>query len=201
MTAREGVVSSLEGKSASLFLGGGSLLVVFAVNTSLRTFVGTSFPPVQGLIGPAGFFFGVVGLLGLYPALADRTTRVARVAMVVALIPAVGWPALILRGIATQVMGMNSPEVLSVLPMMVIASMFLSFALFGIASLHASVHSWIVGVLLLVPATGFLLLITNAAPHFIIDIGHAVGYLGIGFTLRSTGFSTESKEPVADATP
>ncbi|QLG51069.1 hypothetical protein [Natrinema halophilum] len=201
MTEPEGAFKSLDGKSSTLFLLGGGLLVVFAANTALRTFVGTSFPPVQGLIGPAGFFFGGVGLLGLYPALANRTSQLARAAVVVAVIPVVGWPVIILRGIATQVIGITLPEVLAALPMVVIASMLLAFASFGIASLQAGIHSRITGVLLLIPATGFLLLITNAAPHFVIDIGHAVGYLGVGFTLQSTGIPTDSTETAVDPTP
>lgn len=201
MTESEGAFGLLEGKSSTLFLVGGGLLVIFASNTVLRTFVGTSFPPVQGLIGPAGFCFGVLGLLGLYSALSDRTPLAASVGTVVAVIAAVGWPAVTVHGIATQVMGVNLPEVLAALPLVVIGATFLAFTTFGIASLRAAVHPRTVGVFLLIPATGFFLLLTNAAPHFVIDTGHAVGYLGVGVTLRSTALTTESSEPVADAMP
>ncbi|WP_440988383.1 hypothetical protein [Haloarchaeobius baliensis] len=201
MTESEGAFTWLEGRSSTLFLVGGGLLVVFAANTVLRTFVGKSFPPVQGLIGPAGFCFGVVGLLGLYSALSDRTPPEASVGAVVAVISAIGWPMVTVHGIATEVIGMDLPEVLGALPLVVIGSTFLAFATFGVATLRADVHARSVGVLLLIPAAGFLLLLTNAAPHFVIDTGHAVGYLGVGVTLRSTGIPTESSDPVADATP
>lgn len=202
MAERKGLFGSLDGQSATLFLVGGGLMTVFAVNTTLRTFVGTSFPPVQGLIGPAGFWLGVIGLLGLYPELADRTPNLALVGALVAVIPAVGWPLIILRGIAIEVLGITGlPEVLAALPMVVIASMLLVFGLFGIASLRAGGHSRAVGILLCVPATGFLLLITNAAPHVVIDAGHAVGYLGAGVILRNADSSADRTGRVADATP
>jgi hypothetical protein len=45
----------------------------------------------------------------------------------------------------------------------------------------------------------FLLLISNAAPFVLIDVGHVVAFLGVGATLRAQGVPTESAEPAADA--
>ena len=202
MTGSGGPAGSLEGKSPTLFVVAGALLVAFAANTALETFSGTSYPPIQGLVGPVGFLLGVVGLFGLYPALADETPALARLAALVAAIPAVGWILIIVRSILRHVLGVaDLPEALAAVPLVVIASMIPTFALFGVACLRAGVHSRAVGVLLLVPAAMFLLLVTNAAPHVLIDAGHVVGYLGTGVLLWSEGVPDDRAESVADPIP
>lgn len=202
MTARSGMAATLEGTNATWFLVGGGLLVVFAANTALGTFVGTSFPPVQGLVGPAGFLLGVVGLFGLYPALADRTPWLARVAAAAAAISALGWLVIVTRNVAEHIVGITTlPEALGIAGLIAAVSMIPTFALFGVASLRAGVHARAVGVLLLVPATAFLLLLANAAPDVLVDAGHVVGYLGVGIALRGSGGPSDSAEPLADATP
>ena len=202
MTESTGILETLERSHARIFLIGGCLLAIFAVNSALRTFVGTSFPPVQGFIGPAGFLLGVLGLLGLYPALLERTPLLARGAAGVAVIPAIGWSLIIIRGIVEHGLGLFTlPEALAAIPFVVIVSMIPTFGLFALASFHAGVHSRAVGLLLLLPATGFALLVTNAAPHIVIDTGHVVGYLGVGYILSKMATSTTSSERMAEATP
>jgi hypothetical protein len=200
MTDRRGLPGWLEGNASTLFLVAGGLAVVFGANTALRTFVGTSYPIVQGLVGPTGFLLGVVGLFGLYPALADRTPRLARIAAAVAAIPAVGWPLILAVGIADNVLGLlNLSEIQGILSLVVIVTMVLAFGLFGVTSLRAGVRSRVVGALLLVESAMFLLLILNVVPFVLTDVGHVVAYLGIGVTLRTEGVPTGSAEPTADA--
>jgi hypothetical protein len=200
MTDRRGLPGWLEGNASTLFLVAGGLAVVFGANTALRTFVGTSYPIVQGLVGPTGFLLGVVGLFGLYPALADRTPRLARIAAAVAAIPAVGWPLILAVGIADNVLGLlNLSEIQGILSLVVIVTMVLAFGLFGVTSLRAGVRSRVVGALLLVESAMFLLLILNVVPFVLTDVGHVLALLGVGVTLRTEGVPTGSAEPTADA--
>ena len=203
MVTRNGLLDALEGKAATLFLVAGGLAVVFAVNTALKTFAGTSYPVVQGLVGPTGFFVGVLGLFSLYPALADRTGTLARIAAAVAIVPAVGWVAIIgtVIGEAAGVISQPSGP-LAVIPIVVIITMSLAFGLFAVTTLRAGVYSWIIGALLLVEAAMFLVLILDLAPLLVlIDVGHVLAYLGIGATLWSDGIPTERVDRATDATP
>ena len=66
MSDRNATLDALEGKAPAIFLVAGLVMIVFAANTYLKTFTGTSYPIVQGVVAPIGFFVGVVGLFGLY---------------------------------------------------------------------------------------------------------------------------------------
>jgi hypothetical protein len=200
MTDRRGTLGSLEGKAPALFLIAGGLAVVFAVNTTLRTFVGTSYPIVQDVIGPIGFLVGAIGLFGLYPALADRTPTLARIAAAVAVVPVVGYSAVVVMGIGSTAGVITYPTgPLAAIPLVVIVTMVLAFGLFGVTSLRAGVRSRVVGALLLVESIMFLLLILNVVPFVLIDLGHVLSYLGIGVALRTEGLPAGSAEPAADA--
>lgn len=194
--------ATLEGKSSALFLAAGGLLVVFAANTGLETFAGTFYPPVQDVVGPAGFFVGVVGLFGLYPALADRTPTMARVAAAVAAVAALCWFVIVVGGLGDLV-GVTS-GVDAIVPAVFFIGVFaftiLAYVAFGLTSLRASVHSRTVSVLLFGPAVTFLLLIVGAAPNFVVDAGHVLVYLGIGIALRAEGVSAERAPPAPDST-
>lgn len=196
MTDRTGIAGVLEAKTPALFLVAGGFMVVFAVNTYLKTFTGTSYPVVQGVIAPVGFLVGVVGLFGLYTGLADRTSAVARAAAVVTGVAAAGWVVIIGASVASQ--GEPSGP-LAIVPLVTIVSMVLAFALFGVTSLRSGIHSRVVGVLLLMESVMFLLVIAGV-PGFAIDTGHVLAYLGIGVTLRTTGTSPDTAEGAADST-
>lgn len=200
MTDRHGALGWLEKRAPTLFLVAGGLAVVFGLNTALRTFVGTSYPVVQDVVGPIGFFVGVVGLFGLYPALADRTPTLARIAAAVAVVPAVGYFAIVVMGIGSTAGVLSYPTgPLAAIPIVVIVTMVLAFGLFGVTSLRAGTRSRVVGALLLVESAMFLLLILNVVPFVLTDIGHVIAYLGVGVTLRTEGVPTGSTEPTADA--
>lgn len=200
MTSLRRTLRALEENAAAPFLIAGGLATVFAVNTGLKTFVGTSYPVVQDVVGPLGFLLGVVGLFGLYPTLADRTPTLARIAAVVAVVPAVGYFAILVMGVGTTVGVLSYPTgPLAVIPVVVIVTMVVAFGLFGITSLRAGVRSRVVGVLLLVEAAMFLLLILNVVPFVLIDVGHVLSFLGVGVTLRTEGGPSERTDPTADA--
>lgn len=202
MTDGEGVLEALGGRRTALFAVAAVLLAAFAANTALRTFAGTSYQLVQGLVGPAGFLVGVVGLFGLTPALGDEASRLARGVAAVAVLPLVGWSLVVLGTLAEAaglIGGLTGPLV--VIPIGTIATTTLAYGLFGAAVLYARAPSRLVGLFLLIPAAMFLLLITRTAPPFVIDTGHLVGHLGAALALRAQGIPTDRGEPAADATP
>lgn len=196
MTDQDEVLDTLEQWSPALFLVAGGLMIVFAVNTYLKTFTGTSYPVVQGVVAPIGFFIGVVGLFGVYAGLADRTSRLARPAVLVTTIAAVGWLVIIAASI---ILGGEPGGPLAIVPLATIVSMILAFGLFGIISLHSGTHSRVIGVLLLAESVMFLLVIAGV-PGFLIDTGHVLAYGGIGITLWTTGARPDSAEPALDST-
>lgn len=196
MTDRNGMLRALEGKTPALFLVAGVVMIIFAANTYLKTFTGTSYPVVQGVVAPVGFFVGVIGLIGLYSGLAGRASTLARVAAVVTGIAALGWVVIVVASIVSQ--GEPSGP-LAVVPLVTIVSMILAFALFGITSLRSGIHSRVVGVLLLVESAMFLLVIAGV-PGFLIDTGHVLAYLGIGIALWTTDLPSDSADPAPDST-
>lgn len=196
MTDHNRVLETLEGRAPALFLVAGGLMVVFAVNTYLKTFAGTSYPVVQNIVAPVGFLVGVVGLLGLYAGIDDRPPTLARVAAAVSAFTVVCWLLVIGGGI---VLGGELTGALSVVPIVTIVAMVLAFALFGAASLRYGVHSRVVGVLLLVESLMFLLVIVGV-PGFLIDLGHVLAFLGMAVTLRTEVVPTDSAEAAPDST-
>lgn len=196
MTDHEAILDAFDGRSHILFLCAGGLMIVFAVNTYLKTFTGTSYPVIQGVVAPAGFLIGVVGLFGLYAGLADRSHAIARVGGVVTAVAAVGWIAVIVASLA---LGGEPGGPLAAVPIVTIASMIIAFALFGVISIRFGDYSRVVGVLLLVESVMFLLVIAGV-PGYLIDTGHVLAYLGIGMTLRTRVIPSDGAEPTPDST-
>jgi len=203
MGANDGLLESLERRSATVFLVAGGLLTVFALNTAARTFLGQSYPIVQGLVAPAGFFVGVLGLLGLYPGLAERTPTSARVAGALAGITAVYWIVIVAASLGETAGIFPASEELFPMAFFlgVYVAMLLTYAVNGAVILHAGVHSRIVGLLVLGPALMFGLLMARAAPNFVVDAGHALFHLGVGTVLWSEGILSDRTDPAIDATP
>jgi hypothetical protein len=201
--AKEGAV---EKWSPTLFLIAGILVVGHATLLGVQAFTGMVTPP--DVFAPLGHLVALVGLAGLYPPLADRTPTLARVAVVLATIPAVGWLVLStwqvgeLTGVLSPPTG-GLPGVVSVT---VIVGTVLTYALFGAASFRAGVRPGSVARRLLLPAGLFSGLIASIAVvgasalvGFVFTSGLVVAYLSIGQSLRVDAASTDSELP-ADAT-
>lgn len=197
-------VASLERWSPTLFLVGGGLVLGHAAVRGIEAFTPTAPPP--DVFGPLGYLLALVGLLGLYPALVDRTPTVARVAAVVALVPLVGWAAISIATLAgaAGVLGTSLPGLFGGFFLVHMAALFLTYVLFGVASLRAGVHARTVGVLLLVPPVLLVSLMAGAAViggstigAFVIGSLQAVVHLSIGGLLRAG--ATPADAPVGDA--
>jgi len=210
MADSTGVLDPLDGKSTVLFLAAGGVLVVFAANTGARVFADAGLSPVHSIFGPGGFFLGLVGLLGLYPALADKASTWARIAGVVAAIPAIGWFIITVFGLGNTAGILPGMSVVfpAAFPILVFMTTMVAYVLFSAASLRAGFHSRTTSIVLLAPAVPFLMLIVGMAvlgpvewAEFVIDGGHALAYLAVGMVLRGEGVLTDSAEPAAEATP
>lgn len=200
--AKSGRVSkSLDGKSPTLFLVAGGLLAVFAVNTGAQTFIGESSPLVQNLIAPLGFLVGVLALLGLYPAVADRRPSLAQAVGLLAGVTAVYW-LVIIAGSLGELAGVipASEEVFPVVFFFgVYVATILTYAVCGIVVLRAGVQSRLVGLFILGPAVMFLLLMARAAPNYVIDAGHALFHLSAGIVLWTADVPSDRAGPAPDS--
>lgn len=194
---------SLERWSPTLFLVGGGLVVGHAAVRGIEAFTATAPPP--DVFGPPGYLLALLGVLGLYPALVERTPRVARLAAVVALVPLVGWVGLsaVSFAAAAGVSVVQAPEGLGGLFVAHIVGVVLTYVLFGLASLRAGVHSRSIGLLLLMPPVlmggmlaGAAVMGYSAIGAFVIGGAQALVHLTIGGVLR--GNPTETQAPAGD---
>lgn len=210
MTGRPGLLDPLDGRSATLFLLAGGLLLVFAANSGIRAFTDGGYPVIHSVFGPGGFFLGLVGLLGIAPALAEQRPKSTRVIGVVAAIPAVGWFVITVFGLGSSAGVLPGMSVVfpPAFPVLVFLTTILAYVTFGVVSLRAGVHSRSVTGLLFVPVVPFISLILTAAVlepvvwgEFAIDSGHALAHLALGLALRYESVPADRPEPAVDATP
>lgn len=205
---------ALERWSPTLFLIAGVVLVVYATFNGIVAFTDVTSRTVKDVTGPAGFVFGFVGLLGLYPTIAGRSPRLARAGAVSAVLGAVGFSTITLQGLA-RLAGVEPPAWLGIFVLVAAIGMVSGFLSFGAGTLRTDVHSRALGLLLLAPATIFAVMVTQAVlfaqwglfsettmawSAFTISGGQALAYLVIGYSLR-TGLTTAEREvPSGDVT-
>jgi hypothetical protein len=159
------------------------------------------------LFGPTGHLVALVGLLGLYPALADRTPTVARVAGAIAAVALGSW-ALVVATRFFAVLGVIS-SLSDVLPdavfMPVFISTILTYVLFSAIILRGDDSSQVVGLLLLAPGVLILVALVGSAivdvgarEALVISGGLALSMLALGYTLRTGDRSTDHAVPAGD---
>lgn len=204
---------SLERRSASLFVLGGLMFAVSAVLTVVAMVTGAIQPNMvlgEAFIA-AGWIAPLLGLIGLYPALADRNPRLGRAGLLFALIGLVAFVFLAVASLVAFVQGLEITEIpipVAVLLPGIIAGSLLAFVSFSIASLRSEAHARTVGVLMLIPSgifvTNFLVLpiILGPGPNppevgFIITGLLTLAMLAIGYALRTTDTPTARTDPVS----
>jgi hypothetical protein len=209
----EGVTTSqwrsLERWSPTAFLVAGGILVVYATFNGLAAFTDTVYPLVENVVGPGGFVLGFLGLLGLYPRLADRRPRQAKAAVVFASLGAVGFSVITVSNIG-RLAGVVPNEPLPWFPLllgMVAVGMVLGYLSFGVISLRADVYPRFAGPLLLLPALIFSVMavggLTGAATPtgaFFVSSAQAAVHLSIWHTLRKGISSDEHQIQSAEMT-
>ena len=202
MADADGVLGTLERWSPTLFLVGGVAVIGFAV--SMAVIMADS--PPRSIFGGVGFTLSFLALLGLYPGLADESPLLARAGAVFAVLGAVGFTVLFVKGVV-QVAGMTPPAMLAPLAILNIAGILLGFLLFGAASLRTDAHAQTLGVLLLMPSLVFAVNFVRVAvlgawspswaPALLGGL-QALAMLSIGYVLRTESLPHESAEQPTD---
>lgn len=198
---------SVEQWSPTLFLIGGTLLVGHAAVQGIDAFTDLSPPP--DVFVTVGHLIALLGLVGLYPVLADRTSVTARAAAVVAVVPLVGWT--VMTSVKLLAVGGLVSSLTDTLPgpiiMLVVGSTILTYVLFGVATLRVGEGSRSVGLLVLSPAALIVVLLADAAvtgasaaDGVFIGGGLALSMLALGYRLRSWSGSARRTAAAADVT-
>jgi len=208
MNIHNGSPVSIERWGPTLFLVGGTLLLGHAAVQGIEAFTKLSPPP--DVFATTGHFIALVGLFSLYPKLADRRPRLARVRGAVAVVSLVGWGILAGTRLLTVSGAVSWPtEALPAgLGLLVIGSTILTYTLFGLATIHIDTEAGSVGTLVLAPAVLLTALIVavavtgaSALVGVIIGGGLAVALLTLGYRLqkwdRSTNYGASAGDPTA----
>jgi hypothetical protein len=204
MTDGRGVLNTLERRSPTLFLVGGMVLIAFAASLAAIGLMDMSVP--RNIFAGAGFTLAFLGLLGLYPGLADRSPRLARAGAVFAILGTVGFSLTFMLGIA-EFVEITLPAWVEAVQLLNIIGIILGFLLTGIASLRTDAHTRSLGVFLLVPAVIFAVNITRVAvlgawtpswAPFLLGSLQALAMLAIGYSLRVESVPPERAERRTD---
>lgn len=188
---------SLEQSRSKLFFLAGLLFAVNVVVIATGTATGSE--RMTMLLGEtfnaAAWAVALLGLIGLYPGVANRRSWLARLGAVCAAIGVVVFTALSILSLVYYVeiiQGNIESLVPLILPGVIIGGV-LSFLLFGIASLRTDDHPQIVGVLLLLPPLIVAANIISGAvgldsSYLLLGIvcGLLLVMVALGFRLRSS---------------
>jgi hypothetical protein len=203
---------SLETRRATAFLIAGGLWLADTILLSIELFAGISILGTPGAVNPVLFISGtvaaIVGMLGLYPELADWTPRLARVSAGLVAVAGVAIGVILVWFVTVTLLNRpDPPGALLILSLLVAA---LGFILFGIAAVRTDVPSRTDGVLVLgLPATivggVFLAFVVYGgdSPDWTspaIGLAMSALLLSIGVRLRTADTSTGRSKPARDTT-
>lgn len=204
----------LEQWSERAFFAGGVMFVAAAALNVVAMLAGAE--RLSLMVGEAfiaaGWFGGLIGLLGLYSGLANKNRWLARAGAVFATIGAVTFAVLAVASLLAYFQGGGVGDLpvpfIFLFPGLIVGSL-LTFITFSVASLRSNVYSRTVGILLLVPPgiffTNFFILpiILGTGPNppeiiFVVTSVLALAMLIIGYVLRTEDAPVVSSEPTAE---
>lgn len=196
---------TVEQWSPTLFLVGGGLLVGHAAMSGIHAFTALSIPP--DVFVTTGHLIALVGLVGLYPVVVDRTPIVARTAVVVAAAGLASWTVMTVTQFLAVAGVVASLDAVLPAPFfaVVLASTILTYGLFGIATLRVDDSSRTIGLLVSTPAVLTAVLVVDsvvtgvtALDGLVIGGGLAMSMLALGYRLRRWDRPTASAASTAD---
>lgn len=206
--ANKTLADRLETSSHRLFLVGGVLVVAYGVLLGLQAATDTTYQTAGSVLAGSGGALAFLGLLGLYPRVADANRWLARTAAGAAIVGAVGF-AVVALGAAAVVAGLLPQETTdgpSAVFLLVLVGMLLGFGLFGIASYRSGTQSNRTSLLLFAPAVVFALVVGSGAAGLtqpwvpaVLGTLHGLSYLAIGTSLRAAVHGENVDRP-ADST-
>lgn len=188
----------LERWSATLFLAGGvSWLVAAAINSLIHFADLLSMNVLSQVFISSAMLFGMLGLVGFYPKLADWRPRVTKVSLGAAVLAAMGASAIVIWSLlsvllpSVNVLETESPAIaiLIITGLLLLVTPFL----FGSIVLRTDAFPRSVGGLLLAEAALMAFVVfgpTDALPRGVFLVGaeiiHASIFLLIGYILRTS---------------
>lgn len=209
--AGDGIWASLRRWRSTAFLVGGLILACDAVLITAEIVSGVENWILlgQAFVG-LGWTAALLGLMGVFPDLADRSRWTARAGAVFVVVGVVTFAAMAVTVLAfyTGIVAGSWEDVSSLpLPGVIIGSV-LGFITFSVASLRAGVHSRRFGLLLLVPP---LLVVTNIV-RFVagfesttitlaIVVLDALAMLSLGYVLRTGPDRADAPDPGPETVP
>lgn len=149
---------SLEQWRKTAFLLGGIIFVADAALVAFNIAAGVEDPNLmlgQTFIG-AAWTAAFIGLLGMYPSLADRSHWLARIGAIFAVLGAIVMAAMgaVFLGYFTGVLSGDPSSIAMYFLPGVFLGIVLGFGSFGVASLRTDIYSqWVGGLFLLLPLT------------------------------------------------
>lgn len=196
---------SLERWSPRLFLVGGVLFLLGAVNDSSIYFAEVSNPEALSVVFlMSGFLAAVIGLVGLYPRLVDRSPRLAQISLGSVVLGVIGMLVLAILAVVSLVVSSVNLFESGIVPLVALPTGLLlvaAFLLFGTAILRTAMFPRSVGVLLL--AEVVLMVLVIAGPTETLDRGvflvgakllHFIILVSIGYLLRSRSVPSKREE-------
>lgn len=194
--------SALEQWSPTLFLIGGAGVVTHAALMGIEAF--TTLPTPPDVFVTTGHLIALIGLLGLYPRLVNRTPRLTRLAGIVGIGATAGWSVMTLGkfGVLVGVWESLNSAFPGVFFIILLGSSILTYCLFGLASLRSGLGSRTVGLLVLAPGVFMTVLLVDSAltglsalDGFLIGGGIAISMLTLGFKLRTLPERNDTSPP------
>jgi len=189
----------LEAQSGTLFLVAGALVVVYAGLHGIEAATDMVLEPNPFEFG---YVVGFLGLLGLYPTLADDNPWLARAGAVAAVLGMIGLSAFTVLHLAelAGVVARAGPPWLGIFIPLPLIGFVVGYLAFGVASLRTDAYARLVGLLLLAPGIIVIVMIvqilagwTSQLQAFVISAGEAMAHLAIGVTLRTRSSATDSE--------
>jgi hypothetical protein len=163
--APKDIVSVLESWTGTMLAAAGGLFLVATVVNGIDLFTSVATQSgilltIEGAAGFAGVVLTFLGLIGLYPRLADTAPRLAKVGLSLAVLPATFFfTLLVVCSALAPLLGLPSLKTLvpsfHLISQIVGVTFAMAFTLLGVASLRAAVPSRIAGGLLLVLAAAW----------------------------------------------
>lgn len=208
MADTEGVLELIAPRSAVLFLLAGVLSLLYASLWGLMIVADLDYPILRDVVFRVpGYVLAAVALLGLYPSLAERSPRFARIGGIFVGLSVVGWLVDGLVGSSRSLavyLGAEPPAWMAAFGLLILLGYVVGYPAFGVASLRTDIYSPMVGLALLGPLAvtilNFGIVFTgNTAPltRFVVSVGYGLVPLVVGFALRNERFPTGR----ADARP
>lgn len=200
--------SSIEQWSTALFLVSGGLFLINAVHEVIARYTGyLEVEFLNFLIYASALVITLLGLLGFYRQLADRSPRLAQVSAVAVLVAGIGLVVLTVWAGITTILEQPMPP--GALLLLTLAGVVLAFLLFTAGILRTQTPSRTVSLLLLgfVLAWavglvgGFVAFGIDGAPEWFapsLNGVSAVFLLAIGYVLRTSPETPNRTEPASD---